>query len=111
MGWLFAVALGLQERSRAKVFAALGPIAFGHLVSIATVVALIGWARFDAPSSLLRPAGAAVLMSFGIFRYLWQRAHPLWVAMRVSRFELPPWPFLRTSSNGTVLMHFPIRMG
>ena len=42
MGWLFAVALGLQERSRAKVFAALGPIALGHLVSIAAVVALIG---------------------------------------------------------------------
>ena len=50
MGWLFAVALGLQERRRAKVFAALGPIAFGHLVSIATVVALIGWARFAAAS-------------------------------------------------------------
>jgi hypothetical protein len=38
MGWLFAVALELQERRRAKVFAALGPIALGHLVSIGTVV-------------------------------------------------------------------------
>ena len=64
MGWLFAVALGLQERRRAKVFAALGPIAFGHLVSIATVVALIGWARFAAASPLLRPAGAAILILF-----------------------------------------------
>jgi len=60
MGWLFAVALGLQERRRAKVFAALGPIALGHLVSIAAVVALIGWARFAAASPLLRPAGAAI---------------------------------------------------
>ena len=29
MGWLFAVALGLQERRRAMVYRALGPIALG----------------------------------------------------------------------------------
>ena len=71
MGWLFAVALGLQERSRAKVFAALGPIAFGHLVSIATVVALIGWARFAAASSTVAPGRRRdpdlVRHSFAIF--------------------------------------------
>jgi hypothetical protein len=39
---LFAVALGLQERRRSKVVWALGPIAMGHLVSIAAVVAIIG---------------------------------------------------------------------
>jgi hypothetical protein len=76
MGWLFAVALGLQERRRAKVFAALGPIALGHLVSIATVVALIVWARFAGASALLRPAGAAILILFGIFRYVRPRVHP-----------------------------------
>ena len=111
MGWLFAVALGLQERSRAKVFAALGPIAFGHLVSIATVVALIGWARFAAASSLLRPAGAAILISFGIFRYLWPRAHPRWVAMRVKWYELALWSFLMASAHGAGLMLFPILIG
>src|SRR5260370_15479228 len=110
MGWLFAVALGLQERSRAKVFAALGPIAFGHLVSIATVVALIGWARFAAASSLLLPAGAAILISFGIFRYLWPRAHPRWVAMRVKWYELALWSFLMASAHGAGLMLFPILM-
>src|SRR5258708_30867233 len=110
MGWLFAVALGLQERSRAKVFAALGPIAFGHLVSVATVVALIGWARFAAASSLLRPAGAAILISFGIFRYLWPRAHPRWVAMRVKWYELALWSFLMASAHGAGLMLFPILM-
>src|SRR5260370_14125505 len=44
MGWLFAVALGLQERRRSKVLWALGPIALGHLASIAAVVAIIGGA-------------------------------------------------------------------
>jgi hypothetical protein len=110
MGWLFAVALGLQERRRAKVFAALGPIALGHLVSIAAVVALIGWARFAAASTLLRPAGAAILILFGIFRYLRPRAHPRWVAMRVKWYELALWSFLMASAHGAGLMLFPILM-
>ena len=110
MGWLFAVALGLQERRRATVFAALGPIALGHLVSIATVVALIGWARFAAASPLLRPAGAAILILFGIFRYLRPRAHPRWVAMRVKWYELALWSFLMASAHGAGLMLFPILM-
>ena len=110
MGWLFAVALGLQEHRRAKVFAALGPIALGHLISIATVVVLIGWARFVAASPLLRPAGAAVLILFGIFRYLRPRAHPRWVAMRVKWYELALWSFLMASAHGAGLMLFPILM-
>jgi hypothetical protein len=38
-------ALGMQERSRAKVVAALAAIALGHLVSVAAVVALVQWIR------------------------------------------------------------------
>ncbi|MEU8272383.1 hypothetical protein AB0B89_35180 [Sphaerisporangium sp. NPDC049002] len=34
MGWLFAVALGLQERSRRAVLAALPPIVAGHAASV-----------------------------------------------------------------------------
>jgi hypothetical protein len=41
MGWLFAVALGLQDRHRAAVIRALGPIALGHALSVAVVVALV----------------------------------------------------------------------
>jgi len=44
MGWLFAVALGLQERSRGAVLGAFGPIALGHAASVALVVALVGLA-------------------------------------------------------------------
>jgi len=110
MGWLFAVALGLQERRRAKVIAALWPIALGHLVSIAAVVALIGWARFAAASPWLRLAGAGILILFGAFRYLWPRAHPRWVAMRVKWYELGLWSFLMASAHGAGLMLFPILM-
>jgi len=88
----------------------LGPIALGHLVSIAAVVVLIGWARFVAASALLRPAGAAILIAFGLFRYLRPRAHPRWVAMRVKWYELALWSFLMASAHGAGLMLFPILM-
>jgi len=106
MGWLFAVALGLQEHSRRKVVAALFPIAAGHLVSIALVVGLIAGAMAGA-WSWLRPFGAAALILFGVFRFIWPRAHPRWVAMRVNAAELGLWSFLMASAHGAGLMLIP----
>jgi len=107
MGWLFAVALGLQEKRRSKVIAALFPIAAGHLISIALVVALIASVMSQA-WWLLRPAGAAALILFGVFRFVWPRAHPRWVAMKVSAFDLVLWSFLMATAHGAGLMLFPV---
>ena len=43
MGWLFAVALGLQERRTSAVTRALAPIALGHAISIAAVAATVSY--------------------------------------------------------------------
>jgi hypothetical protein len=111
MGWLFAVALGLQDKSRARVWWALLPIAIGHLISIAAVVALIGGLRMASFNpDYLRYGGAAALIAFGIFRLVWPRAHPRWVAMRVNSAELALWSFLMASAHGAGLMLFPILM-
>ena len=111
MGWLFAVALGLQERRRSKVVWALGPIAAGHLASIAAVVAIIGGLQLFFAIDYLRPIGAAALILFGLFRFIWPRAHPRWVAMRVNAPELALWSFLMASAHGAGLMLFPILIG
>ena len=111
MGWLFAVALGLQERRHAKVVRALGPIALGHLLSIAAVVAIIGGLRLFFAIDYLRPIGAAALILFGLFRFVWPHAHPRWVAMRVNAAELTLWSFLMASAHGAGLMLFPILIG
>ena len=108
MGWLFAVALGLQERSRAKVVESLFPIALGHLISVGLVVALIASVEGFSASQWLRPAGAAILILFGIFRFAKPRAHPRWVAMRVTMPDLALWSFLMASAHGAGLMLFPI---
>jgi hypothetical protein len=109
MGWLFAVGLGLQERRAAKVAWALLPIAIGHLLAIGLVVGLI--AAIERISWLIRPFGAAALISFGFFRLIRPQAHPRWVAMRVSAIDLTAWSFLMASAHGAGLMLLPILIG
>ena len=111
MGWLFAVALGLQDRSRARVLWALVPIAIGHLVSIGLVVAIVAALQSVVAIEWLQPAGAVALILFGAFRFLRPRAHPRWVAMRVNFGELGLWSFLMASAHGAGLMLFPILLG
>jgi hypothetical protein len=43
MGWLFALSLGLQQRSRKAVLRALVPIALGHAIAIALTLRLSAW--------------------------------------------------------------------
>ncbi len=108
MGWLFAVALGLQERRRARVIRALGPIAIGHLLSVAAIVAIVVGISAIIAVNYIRPAGAVLLVLFGVFRLLRPQAHPRWVAMRVNSAELTLWSFLMSSAHGAGLMLFPI---
>ena len=58
MGWLFAVALGMQERDRKAVLRALLPIAIGHELALVTVVILVLGLGLFADSSVLHEAGA-----------------------------------------------------
>jgi hypothetical protein len=111
MGWLFAVALGLQERSRTAVLRALVPIAVGHEASLAVVVALVSGLQVVASESVLRIAGALVLIGFGLYKFLRPRSHPRWVGMRVNTWELGLWSFLMSSAHGAGLMLFPVLLG
>ncbi len=108
MGWLFAVARGLQENRRKAVLESLLPIALGHAASIALVVLLVGGAQTLVPPRALRTAGAVVLILFGLFKFLRPRAHPRWVGMRVGSGELAVWSFLMATAHGAGLMLFPV---
>ena len=108
MGWLFAVARGLQEQRRDAVFRSLVPIALGHAASIALVVAVVGGAQAFAPPRVLRIAGAAALILFGGFKLLRPHSHPRWVGMRIGAGELGVWSFLMATAHGAGLMLFPV---
>jgi hypothetical protein len=106
MGWLFAVALGLQEQRRAAVLRALPPIALGHALSIAIIIAAVLLARVAVPHRTLKIAAAAILFGFGLYRLLRSR-HPNWVGMRVGFSDLTLWSFVMASAHGAGLMLVP----
>lgn len=107
MGWLFAVALGMQEKSRRAVLAAIPPIALGHAFSIAFVAALLWLAGASLPEQFLRYGAAAILFGFGLYRLVRTR-HLKWVGMRVGFRDLSLWSFLMATTHGAGLMLIPI---
>lgn len=110
MGWLFAVAVGLQERKRSAVIRSIGPIAIGHAASIAIVVMLVAALGVLLPTTLLKIAGATVLILFGIYKALAPMSHPRWVGMRVNGRDLASWSFLMSTAHGAGLMLVPVIM-
>jgi hypothetical protein len=112
MGWLFAVGLGLQDRSRAAVLRALGPIALGHELALGLVALLVVGLGVLASPDALRLGAAGVLVAFGVWRLARpRRGHPRWVRFRVSRRELTWWSFLMSSAHGAGLMVAPALLG
>jgi hypothetical protein len=107
MGWLFAVALGLQEKSRRAVLWALPPIALGHAASIAGIVALAAITQLVLPAYAMRILAAAVILGVGLLRILRVR-HPRWVGMRVGARDLALWSFVMSSAHGAGLMLLPV---
>ena len=112
MGWLFAVALGLQRGSRRAVWGALGPLALGHAAAIALALAVAA-----AAMGLVVPVGTACV---GSSRRCWSAsACTGWCARGISptgecrstRRELATWSFLMASAHGAGLMVLPLVMG
>jgi hypothetical protein len=110
MGWLFAVALGLQEQRRSAVWHALPPIAVGHALSVGLVVVLVALIHASIPYEALRWIAALVLIGFGVYRLIRAR-HPRWVGMRVGFRDLTLWSFLMASAHGAGLMLVPVFLG
>src|SRR5438309_11982310 len=77
MGWLFAVALGLQEHRRAAVLRALLPLALGHALAIVAVIAIAILAGLTLPRDSLRRVVAAILIGAGL-RFLVRHPQLRW---------------------------------
>lgn len=108
MGWLFAVGLGLQEQRRGAVVRAFAPIALGHALAVALVVALVGLLQTVIPPGVLSIIGGGVLLTFGLYRLVTKAAHPRWVGMRVGFRGLTAWSFLMSTAHGAGLMLAPV---
>ncbi len=107
MGWLFAVALGLQEGRREAVIKAFWPIALGHATAVILVVTAVLAAQVVVPLGLLKYLGAGALILFGLYKLV-RRKHPRWVGMRVGFRDLTAWSFVMASAHGAGLMLVPV---
>jgi hypothetical protein len=106
MGWLFAVALGMQERSRRAVWWALVPLTLGHGLAMAAVVAMAVALGVAIPASVLKWPVAITLAALGVFR-LYRHQHVRGSGMRVGMAGLTGWSFLMASCHGAGLMVLP----
>ena len=59
MGWLFAVARGMQEGSRTVLLTSLPPIAAGHLASVAIVAAVVSATESVVAGNVVAIGGGA----------------------------------------------------
>jgi hypothetical protein len=107
MGWLFAVARGLQERSRALVLRSLPAIAAGHAAAVGAVAVLVAVTQSIVTARVVTIGGGLALVAFGLWRLL-SRRHFRWVGMKLSLWQLAGWSFLMSSVHGAGLMLLPV---
>jgi len=106
MGWLFAVALGMQQGSARGVWRALPPIGLGHAGAVGTVLVAATVAGIVVPVHVLKAVIATVLITFGCYR-LWRHRHPRFGGMQVGFRDLTVWSFLMASAHGAGFMVLP----
>jgi hypothetical protein len=110
MGWPLAVSAGLMERRARSLFAALWPLAVGHLLAMLVVMlpfaflaALVQWQR------QVRIGAGLLVIAFGIFRLVNPR-HPRTLA-RIPPTQLWLWSFTVAIAHGAGFMLVPIYLG
>src|SRR5215467_2318423 len=107
MGWLFAVALGMQERRQQAVWRALIPLTLGHGLAIAAAVLIAVAAGIALPPAALKLPVAVTLGALGAYRLV-RHTHFRGAGMRVGMRGLTVWSFLMASCHGAGLMVLPI---
>jgi hypothetical protein len=110
MGWLFAVALGMQQQKASAVARSLVPIAIGHALAIGIVVLAAALLGRSLPAAVIRYPVALLLIGLGTW-YLMRHRHPRWVRMQVGFRDLTLWSFLMASSHGAGVMVLPVLLG
>jgi len=115
MGWLFAVALGIQKGERRALWRALGPLALGHALAIATAVALALALGVVLPSAGVRWGAAVLLIGLGALQLRGHRHLSLgrWRVpggLRANGRELAVWSFVVATAHGAGLMAAPFAL-
>ena len=108
MGWLFAVALGQHRHSRRVVLVALLPIAIGHAVAIAVVVAAVLVLGVVLDLQAIQLGGGLLLLGWAVYHALYGHRHRVRFGLSTGMAGLGVWSFLMASAHGAGLMLVPV---
>jgi hypothetical protein len=104
MGWLFAVALGLQRGSQRIVLLSLVPIAVGHAAAVAAVLLAVVALGLVIEHAMLIRLAAIVLIAWAAWHALYGHRGRVRVGMQTGLLGLVLWSFLMASTHGAGLM-------
>jgi hypothetical protein len=108
MGWLFAVALGLNRQNERIVLVSLLPIALGHALAVAAVLlAFLLLGLLVSGTVLMRLAGV-VLLGWALWHALYGHRQRVRVGMQTGLAGLALWSFLMANAHGAGLMLVPV---
>jgi hypothetical protein len=101
-GWPWAVALGWRQGGTAAALRALGPLAIGHLVSVALVAAMAA-AGLGLPGGLLPWLAGGLLAALAAVHLAGRRIG----ALPAGGLALGLWSFIVSGAHGAGLMLMP----
>ena len=107
MGWLFAVALGLHRHSQHVVLGSIVPIALGHTMAVAIVLAATLTLGFVFEPTNLKRLVAAVLIAWAAWHAVYGHRQRLRVGMQTGFVGLALWSFFMAGAHGAGLMAAP----
>ena len=111
MGWVLAVARGMERGRRAAVLGALLPIAVGHEASLLVVVGVLVVFQSLVSPVLLHLVAALLLVTLAVHRLAFGGAHDRALpapAAGAGAASLAGWSFLLSSAHGAGLLLVPV---
>ena len=107
MGWLFAVALGLNRQSLRAVVVSWAPITLGHAASVAVVLLAVLAFGFVFDRDLVRRGAGALLLGWAAWHGFRGHRQRVRVGMQAGIAGLALWSFLMATAHGAGLMVIP----
>jgi hypothetical protein len=108
MGWLFAVALGLNRGSRKIVLLSLFPIALGHAIAVAAILSAVVALGLMLDHAMVTRAAALLLIGWALWHAMRGHRQRLRVGMQTGLAGLALWSFLMATAHGAGLMVIPM---
>jgi hypothetical protein len=110
MGWLFAVALGLNRHDARIVWVSAGPIALGHALSVAVVALAFVWLGWLVDARALGILCGGVLIAWALYHWRYGHRHRVRFGLQTGLLGLGVWSFLMATAHGAGLMLWPALM-